>query len=412
MTPGAKSGRGYALEGIRVLELTNFMAGPYCGMLLADQGADVIKVENPRGGDFTRLSGPFIDGESAGFLAVNRNKRSIALDLKSERGRDIFLALVRTADVVVENLRPGTLDDLRIGYGILSETNPRIILSSTSGFGQTGPYRSRAALDLIVQGMSGLMSITGEEGRPPVKVGVPLADLSAALFATYAILSALRVRDRDGHGQHIDVSLLESAIALEAWETSGYFATGEVPKPLGSAHRINAPYQAVRTADGYITIGATTPENWKAFVAALGLERLDTDERFATGPLRRRNYKELVLEIERVTTTKSSDHWYRLLEAAGVPCGVLYTLDQVLDDEHVRARGFVRELDHATLGPVRATGSPVRFSRTPIRLERAGPLLGEHTRELLEELEVADADSLERARVVFSAQQASLDIAP
>jgi formyl-CoA transferase len=290
---------------------------------------------------------------------------------------------------------------------VLSEANPRIVLSSTSGFGQTGPYRRRAALDLIVQGMSGLMSITGEEGRPPVKVGVPLADLAAALFATYAILSALRVRDRDGNGQHIDVSLLESAIALEAWETSSYFATGEVPKPLGSAHRINAPYQAFRTADGYITIGATTPDNWRAFAAAVGLEQLDADERFATGPLRRRNYKELALEIERVTSTKGSDHWYRLLEAAGVPCGVLYTLDRVLEDEHVRAREFVRELDHATLGRVRATGSPVRFSRTPVRLERAGPLLGEHTRELLEELGVADGDELERAGVVRTGETAA-----
>jgi formyl-CoA transferase len=399
----AHAGRGFALEDIRVLELTNFMAGPYCGMLLADQGADVIKVENPKGGDFTRLAQPFLSGEAAGFLAVNRNKRSIALDLKSDRGREIFLSLVRTADVVVENLRPGTLDDLRIGYSVLNEVNPGIILNSTSGFGQTGPYRNRAALDLIVQGMSGLMSITGEEGRPPVKVGVPLADLAAALFATYAILSALRVRDRDGKGQHIDVSMLESAIALEAWETSGYFATGEVPKPLGSAHRFNAPYQAVRTADGYVTIGPTTPANWKAFCAATGLERLDADERFSTGPLRRRNNKELVAEIERVTTTKDSEHWYRLLERAGVPCGVLYTLDQVLEDEHVRARGFVRVFEQSKLGPLRATGSPVRFSRTPVRLERAGPLLGEHTRELLDELGVPDADALERAGVVVSA---------
>jgi formyl-CoA transferase len=220
--------------------------------------------------------------------------------------------------------------------------------------------------------MSGLMSITGEEGRPPVKVGVPLADLSAALFATYAILSALRVRDRDGKGQHIDVSLLESAIALEAWETSSYFATGEVPKPLGSAHRINAPYQAVRTADGYITIGATTPGNWKSFITALGLERLDADERYATGPLRRRNYKELVAEIERLTVTKESDHWYRLLEKAGVPCGVLYTLDQVLEDEHVRSRGFVRELEHSTLGRVRATGALLADAAAP-RARRSAP---------------------------------------
>jgi formyl-CoA transferase len=393
----------YALDGIRVLELTNFMAGPFCGMLLADLGADVIKVENPKGGDFTRNAGPFLDGESAGFLAVNRNKRSIAIDLKAARGRELFLDLVRRSDVVIENLRPGTLDDLGIGYARLNEANPRIILSSASGFGQTGPYKDRAALDLIVQGMSGLMSITGEEGRPPVKVGVPISDLSAAIFGAYAILAALRVRDREGVGQHIDVSLLESAIALQAWETSSYFATGEVPRPLGSAHRVNAPYQAFKTADGHVTIGATTPVNWHAFCETLGLEPLENDPRFSKVSERRRNYKELAALIEDVTVTRPSDHWYRALERAGVPCGELYALDQVLSDEHVRARGVVREVEHAKLGRVRVTGSPVRFSRTPMRVERAGPMLGEHTREILRELGGHDPDALERDGVVVSA---------
>jgi formyl-CoA transferase len=402
--PRPQEGKGYALGDVRVLELTNFMAGPFCGMLLADMGADVIKVENPRGGDFTRSAAPFVEGEGAGFLAVNRNKRSIALDLKADRGREIFLDLVRTSDVVVENLRPGTLSDLRIGYDVLSEVNPGIVLSSASGYGQTGPYKGRAALDLIIQGMSGLMAITGEEGRPPVKVGVPLADLAAGLFGAYGILAALRVRDRDGRGQHIDISLLESAIALQVWETSGYFANGEVPGPLGSAHRINAPYQAVRTKDGYITIGATTPANWEAFTRALGLTHLGADARFATGPLRRKNYKELAALIEGVTVTETSDHWYRLLEKAGVPCGVLNRLDQILGDEHVKARGVIRELEHAKTGRVRATVNPVRPSRTPMRHERAGPLLGEHTREILEELHVPDADELERGGVVATAR--------
>jgi crotonobetainyl-CoA:carnitine CoA-transferase CaiB-like acyl-CoA transferase len=398
----------YALDGIRVLELGNFMAGPFCGMLLADLGADVVKVENPRGGDFTRSAAPFVDGESAGFMAVNRNKRSIALDLKADRGREIFLELVRRGDVVIENLRPGTLDDLGIGYAALSRANPRIILSSASGFGQTGPYKDRSALDLIVQGMSGLMSITGEgEGRPPVKVGVPISDLSAALFGAYAILAALRVRDRDGVGQHIDVSMLESAIALQAWETSGYLATGEVPGPLGSAHRFNAPYQAVRTADGHITIGATTPANWKAFCATLGLERLENDARFAKVSDRRRNVEELVGLIEAVTVGRTSDHWYRALEKVGVPCGVLNRLDQVLADEHVKARGVVREVAHTKLGKVRVTGSPVRFSRTPVRVERAGPLLGEHTREILSELDRSDIAALERDGIVLTSATSS-----
>jgi len=379
----------HPLEGIRVLELANYIAGPYCGMVLADYGAEVIKVENPRGGDFSRLTSPFVEGESAGFMALNRNKKSVALDLKAPRCREIFLDLVRTADVLVENFRPGTMADLGIAYPALAEVNPRLIYSAATGFGQTGPYSQRAALDLIVQGMSGLMSITGEPGRPPVKVGVPVADLAAALFGASAILAALFVRERTGEGQEIDVSLFESAIALQAWETSGYFANGQVPERLGSAHRVSAPYQALRTADGYITVGATTPRNWSAFCGAMGLEHLEHDERFAVLASRRTNYHELAALIEEVTTTAPSEHWYRLLERAGVPCGVLNTLDQVLVDEHVQAREFVVELPHAKLGKVRATGSPVRLSRTPVRLDHAGPLLGEHTEELLTELGVS-----------------------
>jgi len=250
--------------------------------------------------------------------------------------------------------------------------------------------------------MSGLMSITGEPGRPPVKVGVPVADLAAALFGANAILAALYARDRTGEGQQIDVSLLESAIALEAWETSGYLATGQVPEPLGSAHRVSAPYQAVRTADGYITVGATTPRNWSAFCAAVGAQQLEHDERFATLPARRAHYQELAALIEEVTTTRPSEHWYRVLEEAGVPCGVLNRIDQVLADEHVQARGFVVELPHSKVGSVRATGSPVRLSRTPVRLEWAGPLLGEHTVEVLTYLGISQEQiwDLERAGVI------------
>ena len=387
---------------MRVLELANYIAGPYCGMVLADYGAEVIKVENPHGGDFSRLTSPFVQGESAGFMALNRNKKSVALDLKAPRGREIFLDLVGTADVLVENFRPGTMADLRLAYPLLAEVNPRLIYSAATGFGQTGPYSQRAALDLIVQGMSGLMSITGEPGRPPVKVGVPVADLAAALFGASAILAALYVRDRTGEGQEIDVSLFESAIALQAWETSGYFATGQVPERLGSGHRVSAPYQALRTADGYITVGATTPRNWSAFCTAMGLDHLEHDERFAVLSGRRAHFQELAALIEEVTTTAPSERWYRLLEEAGVPCGVLNTLDQVLTDEHVQERGFVVELPHSKLGTVRATGSPVRLSRTPVRLERAGPLLGEHTEEVLAEVGVSrgEIEELARAEVV------------
>jgi formyl-CoA transferase len=371
-------------------------------MVLADLGAEVIKVENPRGGDFSRLTSPFVDGESAGFMALNRNKKSLALDLKSTRGREIFLDLVGTADVLIENFRPGTMDDLDLAYATLAAINPRLIYSAATGFGQSGPYSQRAALDLIVQGMSGLMSITGEPDRPPVKVGVPVADLAAALFGANAILAALYVRDRTGEGQQIDISLFESAIALEAWETSGYLATGQVPEPLGSAHRVSAPYQAMRTADGYITVGATTPRNWSAFCAAMGLQEIENDERFATLAARRARYQELAALIEEITTTRPSEHWYRLLEDAGVPCGVLNRMDQVMADEHVQARRFVVELPHSKVGTVRATGSPMRLSRTPVRLDHAGPVLGEHTSEVLASLGLAqsEVDELEKLEVI------------
>jgi crotonobetainyl-CoA:carnitine CoA-transferase CaiB-like acyl-CoA transferase len=385
----------HPLDGVRVLELANYMAGPYAGMLLADLGAEVIKIEHPHGGDFSRLTSPFLDGESAGFLALNRNKKSVTLNLKARRGRQLFLELVKTADVLIENFRPGTMADLRIDYSVLGSLNPRLIYASAAAFGQTGPYSQRAGLDLIVQGMSGLMSITGEPGGPPVKVGVPIADLTTALYCAVSILAALRARDATGEGQQIDLSLFECAIALEVWETSSYFANGVVPEPLGSAHRVSAPYQAVRTADGYITIGATSPRNWTAFCEALGLEHLEHDPRFASVAGRRQRYQELAVIIEEVTQTQPSQHWYRLLEQAGVPCGILNRIDQVVEDAQVRSREFVLDLPHPKLGRVRVTGSPMRFSKTPVRLDHAGPLLGEHTLEVLGDLGLDERDVAE-----------------
>jgi crotonobetainyl-CoA:carnitine CoA-transferase CaiB-like acyl-CoA transferase len=383
----------HPLTGIRVVELGNYIAGPVCGMLLADLGAEVIKVEHPAGGDLTRQTGPFVHGESAGFMALNRNKKSIAVDLKSARGTSAFLALVGTADVILENFRPGTMERLGFGYEALRRQNPRLIYCSTSGFGQSGPYSQRTALDLIIQAMSGLMSVTGEPGRPPVKAGVPIADLTAGLYSACAVLAALLARDATGEGQSIDISMLEAAASLEIWETSGYFATNDVPGPLGSAHRTVAPYQAFRTADGYVTVGATATRMWEAFCSALGIEELSHDPRFTLVAERHARASELARLIEEVTTTRPSRHWYAVLEAAGVPCGVLNNVGEVVEDPQLLHRGFFVQLPHSTVGSIKTTGSPFRFSETPVRLDRAGPTLGEHTLEVLSSLGISSFEA-------------------
>jgi formyl-CoA transferase len=375
-----------ALDGLRILELANFMAGPYAGMLLADLGADVIKIENPRGGDFARQSPPFVNGESAGFMALNRNKRSLALNLKTARGRQLFLDLARQADVVLENFRPGTMADLGIDATSLRQLNPALIYCSASAFGQTGPYAQRAGFDLIAQGMSGLMSITGEPGGRPVKVGVPVADLACALFCVYGIQAAYIRRLKTGLGQEVEGNLLESAVALAVWETSGYLATGAIPGPLGSAHRVSAPYQAIRTRDGAITIGANTPNTWQALCQALGRPDLLDDERFCDNPHRKVNETALIALIEEITVTRTTAEWYAAFEAVGLPCGELNDIAQVLADRHLNQRGFIITADHPTAGAVRTTGFPVRLSETPAQLRRPAPRLGQHSEEILAEL--------------------------
>jgi formyl-CoA transferase len=387
-----------ALEGIRVLELGNFMAGPYAGTLLADMGADVVKIESPAGGDYSRALGPFAPGspDGAGFLRLDRNKRSVALDLKSERGARAFRSLASTADVLIENLRTGTLDGLGLGYEAIAPTNPRLIYCSVTGFGRTGPYRDRAGLDLILQAESGLMSVTGEPGRAPVKVGVPVTDLASALYAAFAIVTALLARGRTGRGQLIDLSLIESGVSLAIWESGVYLETGEVPGPLGSAHRLTAPYQAFKTADGYVAIGATTPPTWTAFCRVAGLQRLETDPAWRDGSTRNQRAGELASIIEAVTKTRTTGEWIAALSEAGVPCGRINDLADVFADPHLAARGLFVDLEHPTLGSVRAIGSPLHLSDTPPVMRRAAPLLGEHTREVLAEagLPAAEIDAL------------------
>src|ERR1700737_3468883 len=359
------------LQDIRVLEVGNFMAGPFCAMQLADLGADVIKIENPAGGDHVRLTGPFLDGESSHFVRLNRNKRSLALDLKAAEGKEIFGKLAARADVIVENLRPGTMADLGLDYPRLRAENPGLVYVAASGWGQTGPYSELAGLDIMAQGMSGLMSITGTAGGKPVKVGVPICDLVCALYGALAAVSALYARRETGVGQYIDVSLLEAGVSLAIWEAGKFFATGEIPRPLRSAHQSNAPYQAFRSADGWLTIGATTPPNWTAFCRALGLANLLDDPRYADTSLRHRHRDTLIPVIEDVIVKKPTAYWLGVLEAAGVPCAPIGDFGEVFNDAHLNARDYFWDAPHPKLGRVRQLGSPMRFSDTPARRARS-----------------------------------------
>jgi len=374
------------LSGIRVVEVGNYMAAPFCTMQLADLGAEVIKVEHPEGGDQVRQSAPLIDGEGSAFMRLNRNKRSIALDLKTEKGKAVFRKLAATADVVVENLRPGTMTDLGIDFDVLRPINPALIYVAASGWGQDGPLRDRPGMDIMAQARSGLMSITGTPGGDPVKVGVPVADLVCALYGALAAVAALYARRETGAGQFIDVSLLEAGVSLAVWEAASFFATGAIPQPSGSAHQSAAPYQAFRAADGWLTIGATTKFNWTALCRTLGLESLIDDERYADSSLRHRNREALASTIESVTLTRQVAHWLAVLDEAGVPCAPIQDFGQVFTDPHLLARQYFWDAPHSKVGAVRQLGSPMRFSGTPVRRDKAGPLLGEDSAELLAEL--------------------------
>ena len=390
------------LTGIRVVEVGNYMAAPFCGMQLADLGAEVIKVEHPEGGDQVRQSAPLIEGEGSAFMRLNRNKRSIALDLKTDKGKEIFRKLVGTADVVLENLRPGTMRDLELEYESLERLNPALIYIAASGWGQDGPLRDQPGMDIMAQARSGLMSITGTPGGEPVKVGVPMCDLVCALYGALAAVAALYERRTTGKGQFIDVSLLEAGVSFAIWEAGSFFATGEIPKPSGSAHQSAAPYQAFRAADGWLTIGATTKPNWTALCRALGLTSLLEDERDVDSNRRHRNREALAAEIESVTTTQPVAHWLGVLGKAGVPCAPIQDFGQVFTDPHLIARRYFWDSLHPKAGTVRQLGSPMRFSRTQVRRDTAGPLLGEDTAGLLAELGygTAEVGSLVEQRVV------------
>ena len=386
----------FALDGLRVLDVSQVMAGPFCCLLLGDMGAEVIKIEKPNGGDDSRRFGPpFINGESAAFMAMNRNKRSLALDLKQPAGQKILRQLAARADVLVENFRPGTLEALGLGYSDLSQDHPELIYCSISGYGQTGPYRERGGFDLVAQGVSGLMSITGHPGQAPVKVGVPLADLNAGMYATYGVLSAYIHRLRTGQGQHVDTSLLEGGLAYTVWESAIYFATGMVPPPMGSAHRMAAPYQAFRTADGYLTIGAANQANWEKLCTMLHRADLLTDPRFRDNPSRTQRAAELAQELETIFITRSTAEWLSILETTGMPIGPVNDMAAAYADPQVLARDMVVEIEHPIAGRVKNIGVPVKLSETPGQIRRPAPTLGQHTNEILDEIGLTQAEIAE-----------------
>ena len=381
-----QSGHPGPLRGMRVLELAQIMAGPTCGMMLADMGADVIKVEKLPGGDDARgYREPRVNGVSAPFMMLNRNKRGIALNLKMEAGRDVLLRMVRDADVLTENYRRGTLEKLGLGYDVLSAVNPGLIYCAVSGYGRTGPYADKGGFDLIAQGFAGLMSITGEPGGAPVKTGNSVADMNAGILAAVGILAAYAHKQKTGQGQVVDTSLMEAALQQTYWHAAIYFATGRSPGPTGSAHLLTAPYQAFRTKDGWINIGGANQANWERIADVLGHPEWRADPRFATNSARMANLDALTGAMTEVLAARTRAEWLAAFDAAGVPAGPVQTIGEALAHPQTLARGMVVDLAHPQAGTTKALGCPLHFSATPTRVTRPAPMLGEHTREVLRE---------------------------
>ena len=376
-----------SLEGITVIDCSQILAGPFCSMLLADHGARVIKVEKPNGGDDVRGWGPpFIGDDSSAFVQLNRNKESISLDIKEKSGKEILKKLIKTADVLIENSRVGTMDKLGFGYNDVKKINSKIIYCSITGFGSEGPYSKRGGFDLIAQGMSGLMSITGHPDSPPAKVGVPIADLNTGMFAMQGILSAYIHRLKKNEGQYMEVSLLESALAYTMYESSIYFTTGKISTPDGSAHRLTAPYQAFKTKDGYINIGAANQSNWERLLNVLGLENLNKDPEFSDSKSRQVNRKKLEKILEKIFITKSSKEWIKMLIESSIPSGPIYNMKEVWKDEQVKYRKMDVKLDHPKQKNSRNIGVAVKLSKTPGKIKTPAPLYGEHSVKILKEL--------------------------
>jgi crotonobetainyl-CoA:carnitine CoA-transferase CaiB-like acyl-CoA transferase len=398
--------RPLPLAGVKVLDISQVMAGPVACMLLGDLGADVIKIEPPGSGDQTRGSMGFKmkGADSMGFLNMNRNKRSVALNLKSKAGRAVLLRLVKEADILIENYRPGAMKRLGLGYEDLKDINPRLVYTSISGFGQTGPWADRPGFDLMAQAMSGVMSVTGYPGGPPVKAGVPVADIGCALFAVYATLAAYIGAKTSGQGQHIDAALFDAALAFSVWDICDYWGTGKPPQPLGTANKMTAPYQAMACSDGYFVMGANNQKLWEKLCTLMDRRELLEDPRFSTIALRLANRAALEKELERTFRQRPKDYWVETLLAAGIPAGPILTYPEAFEGEHGRARQMRMEIDHPVEGKVPNIGFPVKLSGTPPQVRRHPPLLGEHTSEVLGELGIGpDEQAQLQAEGAFAA---------
>lgn len=391
-----------ALEGLRVLDLTRVLVGPYATMILADLGADVVKIEVPGGGDDSRAFPPHVGGESAYFMSLNRNKRSLTLNLKQAASKQLFLALVQQADVLVENFRPGTMARLGLDYETLKAVNPRLVYAAASGFGHSGPYSPRPAYDAVVQAMGGIMSITGHEDGRPTRVGTSIGDIAAGLFATIGILAAVMHRDKTGEGQMVDVAMLDCQVAILENAIARYAVTGETPGPIGNRHPSIVPFEPFDTADGQIMIAAGNDGLWGKLCAALELNGLRDDPRFATNPLRITHYEELRPLLAEAVAQKETAVWQTILDAAGIPNGPINAVDAVIRDPQVRAREMIVEVDHPTAGKTLLPGVPIKLSATPGAVRRPSPLLGEHTAEILAEwlgYDAAQITALQQAGV-------------
>jgi CoA:oxalate CoA-transferase len=371
------------LEGVKVLSLAQHLAGPFCTMLLCDLGAEVIKIEPPGKGDSARENFPFIDGISSYFLSINRGQNSITLNLRDERAKKIVFELVKQVDILVENYRPGVMKRLGLGYEVISERNSKLIYASISGFGQKGPYALKPAFDMIAQGMGGTVSITGEPRRPPVRVGYSIGDMGAGLFTTIAILAALHESQKSGKGQWIDVAMVDSQVALCENACARYFATGEIPKPMGSRHPLRTPFQVLPTQDGYFVLITTPEEDWQKFCRLAGREDIISDCRFQSNKDRIANYEAFEPILNEISKKKTTAEWLALLEPQGIMCGPVNNIAQVVNDPHIKERGMVTEVSHPRVGKLRVTGTPMKFSRTECKIEKACPDVGEHTQQIL-----------------------------